>query len=183
MRHRRREPERDPYSWLVYEPQVLLQVMEGMNANPELVPSDRAVLLALMATVQPRTNSSTATVGELMKLAGLVDKGNVNGSLRRLQRHGLVVRTVIGEGSTMACLGWMLNPAVACCGGTSKPIQMRWDRFRRLLEAAPAAEGRTTMLSEADRKELGRAAGRRYRARLKAERLASAATDPVAAAA
>ena len=181
-RHLRQRPG---YSWLVFEPATLLKVMEEMNASPELLPCDRAVLLALMASLEPRTNSTTATVAELQRLAGLARGGWVNGSLRRLQRAGLVVRTVVGEGSTMAVLGWMLNPAIACCGGTSKPIQQRWERFRRLLEEAPPV-GRRVRATDADVAKVKLAQRSRKRARLRAEREATATEqqpEPVAAAA
>lgn len=178
-RHLRQRPG---YSWLVFEPATLLQVLEEMNASPELLPCDKAVLLALMASVQPRTNSTTASVAELQKLAGLARGGWVNGSLRRLQKAGLVVRTVVGEGSTMAVLGWMLNPAIACCGGTSKPIQQRWERFRRLLEESPPV-GRRVRATDADVATVKLAGKARKRARLRAEREATTDTTPAPAAA
>ena len=130
----------EPYSLMSFQPAQLLQVLEALG-EAGLTTGDRAVVLALMALADPRSNTARGSWMEIRRLAG--DRwplqsgggGRLSGATKRLQRLGLIVKVPAEAGG-----GWMLSPALATTAGTPSTLQRRWRKFRGLLTEAQQAE-------------------------------------------
>lgn len=125
----------EPYSLLALRPAELLKVLEALNAAG-ITTGDRAMLLSVLALVDPRTNTAHASAFEVRRLAGERNPrsngggGSMTGGLHRLQAQGLLARVPHTEGG-----GWMLNPYLVSTAGSPETLKRRWQRFRALLVA------------------------------------------------
>lgn len=127
-----RAMERPPYTWACVAPAELNQVLERL-CDEGVACGDRALLLAVISTINPRDLTSRARTHELRRLAGERTTrpghggGHLNGGLWRLQRLGLVAHVNDSNGP-----GWMLSPEVMTTGGDPARVRQRWLKFAAL---------------------------------------------------